>query len=266
VPATTTIDAPEALLALDDLPVQLKPAQPVALRDGRLVRGRNRVCADRGALAAAARAWAGGPLLAQPLLRGVGEGVFGLADDRSEVHAWSAHRRVRMMNPQGSGSSACRSVPVDPETAGAAARLLAEAGWHGLFMVELLRDEAGTPWFMELNGRAWGSMALARRAGLEYPAWAVDQCLDPAFEVPATAPHVNGVCRHLGRELIHVAMVLRGPAPGAPTWPSRAGTLRDVLRVRRSDRWYNWDRHAPSVLLDDTIGTLLDHLPRGGRP
>ena len=39
-------------------------------------------------------------------------------------------------------------------------------------MIELLRDRDGVAWFMELNGRTWGSLALARRLGLEYPAWA----------------------------------------------------------------------------------------------
>ena len=41
----------------------------------------------------------------------------------------------------------------------------------------LLRDGEGTAWFMELNGRAWGSMALARRLGHEYPRWAVQAAL-----------------------------------------------------------------------------------------
>ena len=42
-----------------------------------------------------------------------------------------------------------------------------------MFMLELLRDAAGTPWFMEVNGRPWGSMALAVRRGFDYPVWAV---------------------------------------------------------------------------------------------
>jgi len=78
-----------------------------------------------------------------------------------------------MMDPEGSGSSACTPIAVRPELRDAVALMMARLEWEGLFMVELLGDEAGRAWFMELNGRAWGSMALARRMGLEYPAWAV---------------------------------------------------------------------------------------------
>jgi hypothetical protein len=49
--------------------------------------------------------------------------------------------------------------------------------WRGLFMIELLRDPSENLWFIEFNARAWGSMALARRLGFEYPAF----CRDDAW-------------------------------------------------------------------------------------
>ncbi len=117
----------------------------------------------------------------QRWVSGAGAGVFGIADENG-IHNLSAHRRVRMMNPAGSGSSACASTPVPQELVGPIERMLAEAGWRGLFMVELLR--AGEEWwFMELNGRPWGSMALARRLGYEYPAWAAARASGPAGAV-----------------------------------------------------------------------------------
>ncbi len=90
---------------------------------------------------------------------------------------------------------------------------------------------------MELNGRTWGSMALARRRGLDYPAWAVQAALDPEFEPPY--PGLAEI-----------------PAPNRPAWgrgscawagwltaqrDSRsAGAVRDVLAWHRGERWYNW--------------------------
>ena len=64
---------------------------------------------------------------------------------------------------------------------------------------------------MELNGRAWGSMALARRRGFEYPAWNVQAALDPDFVPvePTDPPEI--LARHLGMELAHLAFVARGP-------------------------------------------------------
>jgi len=265
VPATRHITAIEDLDALTAFPLVLKPALAMRARDGRLARGSAHVCADAAELAAAGRSWNGSePMLTQPFIPGVGEGLFGLAG-RDGLTALSAHRRIRMANPQGSGSSACVSIDVDPELASAAERMLTEAGWQGMFMLEFLRGEDGTPWFMELNGRPWGSMALARRLGLEYPAWALRRFDDPGFE-PVYDARPGQVCRHLGRELVHLLMVMRGPRSAALTrWPSRRETLREVLRVRRSDRWYNWRRGEPALFAEDTIRTVYAHLPKRGR-
>ena len=127
--------------------------------------------------------------------------------------------------------------------------MITACGWRGPFMIELLRGADGTPWFMELNGRLWGSLALARRGGLEYPAWAVTQALDPAFQAPDITPAPGRVLRHLGRDLAHLAFVLRGPKSafhrtGWPRfWPALTRVLRpgrrlDFYNTGPQDRWY----------------------------
>lgn len=103
------------------------------------------------------------------------------------------------MNPQGSGSSACISQAVPPDVKPKVEALIAEAEWRGLFMVEMLRDHSGKAWFVELNGRPWGSMALSRRQGYEYPAWHVKLAMDRQSRVGATLPSAPGVvCRNVG--------------------------------------------------------------------
>jgi hypothetical protein len=228
----------------------VKPALAVEEREGRLVRPTGRIAHDVDAARAIAAEFAG-PAIAQPVITGTGEGVFGLATERGVV-GWCSHRRVRMMNPRGSGSSACRSIPVAPDVREAAARFVQLSGWRGIFMIELLRNGSG-PYFMELNGRSWGSMALSCRRGYAFPAWAVQSRLDPDFRpaLPVKAGHLT--CRHLGGELIHLAFVMRGARNGdSRTWPSRRRALRDVLRVRRGEAWYNWRRGEPAVLAVDT--------------
>ncbi len=239
----------------------VKPALAVVEHEGRLLRPTGALARDEGGIEALG-ARIDGPVLVQRAVTGVGEGVFGFAT-ASGVRAWSGHRRIRMMNPRGSGSSACRSIPVPEPLRAAAERLVEGIGWRGLFMVELLRDHRqpdGTAWFMEVNGRTWGSMALAVRRGYPYPVWAVRQALDPAFvpEVPDSAPDL--VCRHLGRELVHLAAVLRG-ASGADAgrWPGRAETLRAML-PRRGDRWYNWRRGEAGVFIRDTYETVAGQI------
>jgi hypothetical protein len=107
-------------------------------------------------------------------------------------------------------------------------------------------------------------MALALGRGYPYPAWAVRQALDPAYEPsppqqPANTPD-HLLYRHLGRELVHLAAVLRG-ARGADAgrWPGRAETLRAML-PRRGDRWYNRRRGESGVFIRDTLQTVARQL------
>ena len=251
VPPTPGLAVPQAVRG----PRMVKPALAVELRGGRLHRLSGRVAA-RPEQVPEITAVMGGPTIVQPLIAGVGEGVFGLAI-RGTPTALSGHRRIRMMNPRGSGSSACRSVPVADDVRSQVLDLVSRSGWQGLFMVELLRDNAGTPWFMELNGRAWGSMALARHRGYCYPSWAVRAALDLNFRPaePAAPPDVTA--RHLGREIIHLGTVLaRGGAP-------RLATIRDVLAVRRGDRWYNYRPGEARVFAADTWGTVRAQVAPG---
>ena len=249
-------------VATESFPIILKPAECVPIRQGRVVGCRKWICANRGELEHAITEWAERiPLLVQPFIVGTGEGLFGLATPDG-IKAWSAHRRLRMMNPQGSGSSACVSQAVSGELTSKVEELLAKAKWRGLFMIELLHDEAGNTWFMELNGRPWGSMALSRRQGFEYPAWHVKLAIDQNSPMDmAVSPTPGMVCRHAGREFMHLLFVLRGPKSMALTsWPSFWKTLANVLRVRREDAVYNWRPEDLKVFLADCYYTVHGNL------
>jgi len=266
VPATVELVAPRNVACIRDFPCIVKPALAARVVDDRLGRGHATVLAD----AAQARSleWDGQePMLTQAHLRGVGEGLFGLALE-SGVVAWSAHRRVRMMNPAGSGSSACTNIEPDPELCARATRFLGSLGWRGLFMIELLRDADGIVWFIELNGRAWGSMALARRRGYEYPAWAVRAMREPAFEPCVPTAQSPIVCRHVARELVHLLFVLRGPPRSAGTglaWPRPLEALRDLLDLRGTQSLYNWRWDDPIVFVADLLHALTAQVGSGLR-
>ncbi len=260
VPSTQFTVAPAMPDSDARFPLVVRPAIAAGERAGGLLSGgAARSCADLGEMDGALGSFEPGcPLIIQPRLSGVGEGVFGLAT-ADGVTAWSAHRRIRMMNPAGSGSSACISIPVEESVVGCAESMVDRLGWSGLFMLETLRDADGRVWFIELNGRAWGSMALARAVGLEYPAWAVAQALgDRLGQLPRRAGGETVRARHVGREIIHLLAVIRGPRSGAVPWPSRPGTVRDVVSWHRGDRPYNWRRGELPVFLDDTVSTVIN--------
>jgi predicted ATP-grasp superfamily ATP-dependent carboligase len=248
--------------AAEFYPIILKPADSVPTYQGRLHSCRKWICANQAELERAIADWGERvPLLVQTFITGVGEGVFGLAV-AEKVQAWSGHHRVRMMNPQGSGSSACASQPVPQELRRTVEGFITKSGWRGLFMIELLRDNSGKVWFVELNGRPWGSMALCRRQGLEYPVWHVEQAMGKRSQVGSTVPPSPSIiCRHAGREFMHLLFVLRGAKSNAlKQWPSFWKTIRDVVHFHRGDGLYNWRRDDPKVFIADFYYTIHDNL------
>jgi hypothetical protein len=240
-----------------EFPMMLKPALAAEVAEGRLERLSPRLVASVEEFYAVRRSWGPStPALVQRWVRGDGCGVFGLAHNGVVTHL-SAHRRVRMMNPAGSGSSACVSVPPPESLKEPIERMLARVGWQGMFMVELLRS-GETWWFMELNGRPWGSLALARRLGYEYPAWALARALDEQAVLPGAPPFAELLCRHLGRELVHLLFVLRGPGSHAGAWPGRRATLRALLGSGRRTAWYNLAPGMGGVFVEDTWQTVVN--------
>jgi hypothetical protein len=132
-------------------------------------------------------------------------------------------------------------------------------------MIELLRDRSGNLWFVELNGRPWGSMALSRRQGLEYPAWQARLAMgqDPSLGITAASHPAGLVCRNVGRELMHLLFVLKGAKSKALTnWPSFWNTFANVLRIRKGDTFYNWRSDDQKVFLADCYCTMHDNLCR----
>jgi predicted ATP-grasp superfamily ATP-dependent carboligase len=252
----------EALRYAGCFPIIFKPADAISFKDGRLRKGRNWICANRAEFERAVASWQGnGTFLIQPFLYGAGEGIFGFATVHG-VEAWSAHRRLRMMNPHGSGSSACVSQPVPEDLKGPAEKLVKDTGWRGLFMIELLRDDSGKRWFVEFNGRPWGSMALSRRQGLEYPAWNVKLAADPQWCPPKSETAASTlVCRNLGREIMHLMFVLRGRNSSAiRNWPSFWRSAAGVLNISLRDSFYNFRRDDLKVFVSDCYYTIRDQV------
>jgi predicted glycoside hydrolase/deacetylase ChbG (UPF0249 family) len=265
VPKTTLVRSGDELrefVRMQSYPIILKSAHCVPIEAGRISVFPHWVCANDEELERALQQWRERvPLLAQPFIAGTGEGLFGLAA-ADGIRAWSAHRRLRMMNPHGSGSSACVSQNVAEDLKRNAEEFVQRTGWRGMFMIELLRDSSGKIFFVEFNGRAWGSMALSRRQHLEYPAWQVMLASDPDSPAGLEAYGAPGiVSRHAGRELMHLLFVLRGPKSKAFTaWPSPWKSVVDVLRLGRGEALYNWRPADKKVFFADLYYTIKANL------
>jgi biotin carboxylase len=111
------------------------------------------------------------PLLQQPVDGQLTAliGLFGEGRLRGRVQ-----QRTFGLWPTPSGvSSRAETVPVDESLAERATGLLADLGWSGLVELQFLTTSNGVPYLIDLNGRFYGSMALAAAAGPNLPdAWA----------------------------------------------------------------------------------------------
>lgn len=108
----------------------------------------------------------------QPFLDGQLCAVAGVAWDG--VTYGTVHQVARRIWPRDAGySSSAETMVRDPELDEQVASLIRAIGWGGIFQVQMLRAPDGTRRLIDFNPRAYGSLALAVRAGANLAAaWA----------------------------------------------------------------------------------------------
>ena len=124
---------------------------------------------DAGALRAVLAGMPGGTAVVQPYLPAPLRTVNGVAW-RGEL-VCAVHKRSDRTYPPDAGIFAYgRTVEPDPALERGCARLLAELGWSGLFNLQFLETAPGEHLLIDLNPRAYHSLALAIGAGANLPA------------------------------------------------------------------------------------------------
>ena len=76
------------------------------------------------------------------------------------------------------------SEPVDRDLADRVGAMLARLGWVGLAQCQFVEDARGAPRLVDLNGRCYGALALATKAGVNFPALWVADALGRAEPAP----------------------------------------------------------------------------------
>lgn len=169
--------------------------------------------------------------LVQGFEEGTGKGVFTVCD-RGRPLMWFAHERLRDVRPSGSGSSLRRSIAVDPRLLEPAERLLRSMRWHGPAMVEFRDTGEGAPCLMEINGRFWGSLELAVRAGVDFPRMWADLLCGQPLTTPAPAESGTTV-RWLWGDVKRLLYILAGPPRGYPgSYPTRLQGLIEMFSTQ----------------------------------
>ena len=208
-------------------------------------------------------------ILVQEYCRGTGIGIE-LLMDRGRPLAAFQHRRVREVPITGGASSYRDSVPLDPVLLDHAVRLLGALDWTGLAMVEFKAGNKRHA-LMEVNGRIWGSLPLAVKAGMDFPARLVDLCLNGssnAHDRLDTTYEVGVRSRNLELETIWIGSALRrGRRYPFLEAPSRREALRVALRLLNPKDGYDvLSRDDPRPGLTEIaqiIGKISGKLRRG---
>lgn len=163
-------------------------------------------------------------------------GFFALYD-HGEAVATFQHRQIRGYSYTGGASAFRKSVQI-PQLEQTGRRLLDHLDWHGLAMVEFLRDETtGEFKLMEINPRLWSSLPFSVQAGADFPyfywllAKGIPEQINDEYEV--------GIGGHLLRgELLYLYSILTEDADlvDRPSLLSAVGKIAcSLVRHRRFD-------------------------------
>jgi len=190
-----------------------------------------------------------GDVLVQEFVTGVGVGFSGFACN-GEVRLPFAWRRLREVDPRGSGSSLRESLQLDTDLVELSRKLILKTGFQGIAMVEYKRTASGQPVLMEINGRPWGSIQLPIASGIDYPRFLADWILNGTLP-PSQIDYRHGIqCRRLVGDLTHLENLRRGkprewPLPYPNFWTSA---------LRMAVPWYPGLRYDDLSLTDPQPG------------
>lgn len=115
----------------------------------------------------------GAEVLVQEVIQGDLLAYTGLVDRGGKVVAGVQQRADRLWPPGRGVSVRAVTEEIDQDLREQVASLLEELGWFGLAQLQFIAARDGTRYLIDLNGRFYGSLALAIAAGCDIPlAWA----------------------------------------------------------------------------------------------
>jgi len=208
------------------------------------------------------------PLVQDYIPTGDEYGFFAQYDHGTPVATFQ-HRQRRAWKYAGGPSAYRESVDI-PALERAGRALLDELDWHGVAMVEFLRDpRTGEFKLMEINPRFWSSLPFTVQAGVDFPllywAQATDREIDgpPEYEVGIAGHLLHGEALHL-----HSILAEEYPLVDRPSFLGRSLAVAGSLLAHRRFDYLSRDDPGPFVRdLRNTVGQVSSDAandPRGG--
>jgi protein-tyrosine-phosphatase/predicted ATP-grasp superfamily ATP-dependent carboligase len=191
-------------------------------------------------------------IIAQEMIPGYGTGAFFLRFG-GKTQMKFAHRRLHEV-PYTGGSSSFRESYYDDDLMRFGETILNAIDYEGVAMVEFRRTINGKLYFLEINGRLWGSLALALHAGMDFPR-ALLECYQNGAPTKAAPTYRSGIkCRNIfSGEIAHLISVLRAKTiTGISAPPSKLKSVAKFLMLSlnptiRHDWWW-WSDPLPGII------------------
>jgi protein-tyrosine-phosphatase/peptidoglycan/xylan/chitin deacetylase (PgdA/CDA1 family)/predicted ATP-grasp superfamily ATP-dependent carboligase len=207
-------------------------------------------------------------VLEQEYVAGDGIGIELLFDQGKKVWHF-AHERIHELPLTGGVSTYRRSIDPPTEALDFSERLLGALGWHGVAMVEFKRRPDGSFVLMEINPRLWGSLALAGKAGVDFPLGLLRMARG---ESPGPQPRykTNYYCRAMPDDMIWTGLNFLADHQDPLLYTrSRALTFLEYFRpLIGSESWDHFSVNDSPVRLAITrqiIGFFVKYSVKGWR-
>ena len=179
-------------------------------------------------------------VLLQSLVPGQGYGCFRLRDQGETVLSF-AHRRLHEVPWTGGVSAMCEPASVESIETDTSA-LLEGIDYRGVAMVEFRGNEQSGFYFMEINGRLWGSLGLAEGNHAPFPVTMVRRHLGLPHTDDKERMHRRTAWHDPMLQKLYVKSLWSTPQATmglqAPKWRGLYATIRAFLSpLVKSDWW-----------------------------
>jgi predicted ATP-grasp superfamily ATP-dependent carboligase len=201
-------------------PVLVKGVDTITEREGRLVRFPTLLAVDESQLADAQQRI--GRCIVQRRMEGNVAAFLGVATEDGLL-GMVLNRYLRTWPPVAGMASFSETAAISPWLAERVRALIDRLGWRGIFQLQMIEDSDGQMWPIDLNPRLFGSVGIARAAGVPlstlWSRWLLGERPEPQIGRPgATYRWEQGDARHIVWQLrngaARAALGSARPRPG----------------------------------------------------
>jgi predicted ATP-grasp superfamily ATP-dependent carboligase len=152
-------------------------------------------------------------------------------------------------------------VDVDSTRMKYAEKLLGAIHWEGVAGVSfLVNKQQNQNWYLETNGRFWGSLQGSVSFGWDFPLWAYRYYLHDELPVPPAKSVIGKISCYHTADLVALITFLRGGP--APVTVGKTGKLTAIWQYLRA---FGPGYRSDVFRWSDPVPSLLDHFRLLGR-